>query len=85
MALSVDCVTPWGINVPSAYCRVEQVSLVSKDSINFNLRCYVQATEVPHFSDEVFSCEYDLSGDNPLKQAYEYLKNLPEFSNATDC
>jgi hypothetical protein len=27
----------------------------------------------------------DLNGDNPIKQTYEYLKTLPEFSDATDC
>jgi hypothetical protein len=25
------------------------------------------------------------SGDNYIKQAYEYLKTLPEFINAEDC
>ena len=28
---------------------------------------------------------YDITGENPIKQAYEYLKTLPEFANATDC
>lgn len=27
----------------------------------------------------------DLDGPNFIKQAYEYLKTLPEFSNAIDC
>lgn len=27
----------------------------------------------------------DLEGSNPIRQAYEYLKTLPEFANATDC
>ncbi|MEY4418019.1 MAG: hypothetical protein RIQ88_457 [Actinomycetota bacterium] len=27
----------------------------------------------------------DLDGPNPIKQAYEHLKTLPEFANATDC
>lgn len=29
-------------------------------------------------------CGYDIEGDNALKQAYEHLKTLPEFSNAED-
>ena len=85
MAFSIDRTTPWGIEVSDAYCRIEQLSLTSKDSISFNLRCYTQPAGVPHFSDDVFGCEYNLSGDNPLKQAYEYLKGLPEFSSAKDC
>lgn len=85
MALSIDRATPWGLDVQNAYCRVEKPTLVDKDSISFNLRCYAQPAGVPHFSDEVFSCEYNLNGDNPIKQAYEYLKSLSEFSAATDC
>jgi hypothetical protein len=27
----------------------------------------------------------DMEGENPVKQAYLYLKTLPEFSDATDC
>lgn len=27
----------------------------------------------------------NLNGDNPIKQAYEYLKTLSEFENAVDC
>lgn len=27
----------------------------------------------------------DLDGPNPIKQAYLYLKTLPEFADATDC
>lgn len=27
----------------------------------------------------------DLNGFNPIKQAYEYLKTLPEFATAIDC
>lgn len=28
---------------------------------------------------------YDLAGFNPIKQAYEHLKTLPEFEGAVDC
>jgi hypothetical protein len=27
----------------------------------------------------------DLDGPNPIKQAYQFLKTLPEFFDATDC
>ena len=27
----------------------------------------------------------DMNGQNFIRQAYEYLKTLPEFANATDC
>jgi len=38
-----------------------------------------QLEERPYFF------QYDITGENPIKQAYEYLKTLPEFANATDC
>lgn len=36
------------------------------------------------FNSDVFSCGYDSSGDNPITQAYTYLKALDEFSGATE-
>lgn len=29
--------------------------------------------------------DLNLNGSNPIQQAYEHLKTLPEFANATDC
>lgn len=38
---------------------------------------------------QIYSADYvfepDLDGDNFIKQAYEYLKTLPEFVDAIDC
>jgi hypothetical protein len=31
------------------------------------------------------SCKYDITGNNPIAQAYMYLKTLPEFASAKDC
>lgn len=41
-------------------------------------------------SQETVACKkyvfpLDLNGLNPIKQAYEHLKTLPEFAGATDC
>jgi hypothetical protein len=40
---------------------------------------------LPHFSDVDYQCAYSLDGKNPIKQAYEYLKTLDNFSSAVDC
>jgi hypothetical protein len=32
-----------------------------------------------------FKFSIDLGGPNPIKQAYQFLKTLPEFSDAVDC
>lgn len=85
MAISRTIATDWGITVPESYCRVEAVLLPSKNSIEFHLRSYTAESGVPFFKEQVLSCEYALNGDNPIKQAYEHLKTLPEFAGATDC
>jgi hypothetical protein len=83
MALQKNIETVQGLNVSDAYIRVESISL-SKSLMHINTKTYV-SVEKPCLSTDVFSCEYSLEGDNPIKQAYEYLKTLPEFSGATDC
>jgi len=32
-----------------------------------------------------YKCPVNLNGENPMRQAYLYLKTLPEFAEATDC
>jgi hypothetical protein len=40
-------------------------------------------------SSSIFTENYvfslDIEGPNPIKQAYEHLKTLPEFADAVDC
>jgi hypothetical protein len=85
MAFSRAIDTSWGISVPDAYCRIEAVFLVNKNTISFHLRSYAAPEGVPSFMEQVLSCDYNLDGPNPIKQAYLHLKTLPEFSDAVDC
>ena len=85
MALQKTTQTPFGIEVSDAYHRVEGLRLVSKDQIAFQVRSYKDNSGVPHFADTSGSCAYALDGANPIQQAYEHLKTLPEFAGATDC
>ena len=85
MALSRTIDTPWGIKVGNAYCRVETVWIDSKNSISFLVRAYVDTNNPTFFDEQRFTCKYSIDGENPIKQAYEYLKTLPEFADATDC
>jgi len=34
---------------------------------------------------EIYVFQLNLSGENPIKQAYLHLKALPEFADAVDC
>jgi phenylalanine-4-hydroxylase len=85
MAISHTINTPWGVAVPDAYCRVEAVALESKEEISFHVRHYKAPDGVPFFTEQVLHCHYDIDGTNPIKQAYDHLKTLPEFAGATDC
>jgi hypothetical protein len=84
MALSKTVLSAYGFQAINAYHRVEAVSLIGKETLNFHVRIYV-AADKPFFAEQVLSCAYALEGENPIKQAYAHLKTLPEFAGATDC
>jgi hypothetical protein len=85
MAFTRTIETDWGMTVLDSYCRIEAVSLASKSSISFHLRFYAKPENKPFFKEQVFACSYDIDGVNPIKQAYLYLRSLPEFASAKDC
>lgn len=84
MALKKTVITSHGFNAVDAYHRVEGTQ-VSKDTITFQVRSYKDNSGLPHFADAFFNCAYDIAGNNPIAQAYDHLKTLPEFAGATDC
>ena len=86
MALQLTTTTIYNLTATSAYHRVENVRL-DKVSIAFSVVSYSEHLETMPFpfNTKTYSCAYDITGENPIKQAYKYLKTLPEFVNATDC
>lgn len=84
MALEKTVTSPHGFAAVDAYHRVENPQLW-KDRMTFQVRSYKDNSGLPHFADASFDCAYDIAGDNPIKQAYEHLKTLPDFAGATDC
>ena len=84
MALQMTMTTPQGFEAVDAYHRVENVSLISKSKIQFSIVSYKDDVTDTSFASDSKSADYDLDGDNPIKQAYVYLKTLPEFADATD-
>jgi hypothetical protein len=66
-----------------AYLKVTSVG-GSKESFAFELSTFKEQGGL-FLNKEVYPLAFDLDGPNPIKQAYEYLKTLPEFSDATDC
>lgn len=85
MALEKTVTTPQGFDAVDAYHRVNGVTLVSKNKINFFVQSFKNKDASVAFASEQHSCLYDLTGNNPIAQAYYYLKTLPEFAGAKDC
>jgi len=84
MALQKTVTTTQGFTVVDAYHRVQNVVIPNKQQITFALCSYV-STDKPLFEQKTFLCAYDLEKSNPIKQAYEFLKTLPEFKDAFNC
>jgi len=84
MALSKTVSTIHGLDAINAYHRVEGIFIEGKASIRFYVRSY-KKTDLPFFDEKVVSAAYNFDGKNPIAQAYEHLKTLPEFAGATDC
>jgi hypothetical protein len=84
MAIKLTKTTASGLVAPDAYHRVENLSLANKAHMTFAVRSYI-GTNKPAFNENYYSCAYDIDSENPIKQAYAYLKTLPEFTGAQDC
>jgi hypothetical protein len=98
MALKLTKSTVHGFVADGAYHRVENVRINQKQSyefeesssgpvfmMSFTLRSYKQNDGSPFFAESQHSCVYDIEGSNPIAQAYEHLKELPELAGAVDC
>ena len=83
MAIKLNVELENGIKVDGAYLRIE-VLYVCKDSLSFAVRKYTDADK-PFFASEMFEAPYNIEGENPFNQAYEYLKTLYKFKDAEDC
>jgi hypothetical protein len=84
MALEKSVQSNFGFNVEKAYIRVENLTLESKDKARCIVKFYADK-EMHPFDVQSFLFDYLINGSNPIAQAYEHLKTLPEFSGATDC
>jgi len=84
MALQKTVTTPQGFHAQDAYHRVETIMIENKTKLVFQVRSYASAEVSTAFDDAAFDCAYDMGGSNPIQQAYQHLKGLPEFSGAED-
>lgn len=72
-----------GATISDCYIRISSFG-GKKDSIGVTCEFCADSTSEPLFT-KGFSFPYSLDGENPLKQGYNGLKLLTEFSDALDC
>jgi hypothetical protein len=66
---------------PDAYWKIKKL-IGGKNGMHIEIDCLVK--DKLH-KQETFYFIPVLDGENFIKQAYKYLKSLPEFANAMDC
>jgi hypothetical protein len=84
MALSLTVQQETGIEVQDAYIQVVSALVHKNQTATACYLTFADTKKLPLDSTEV-TYPYDLNGSNPIKQAYLYLKSLPEFEGAEDC
>ena len=85
MALKKTIQSNFGLEIPSAYHRVGRIQIVNKLEMTFVVNVFVDDKISIPVEAQSHNCAYDLTGDNALAQAYNYLKTLEEFAGAEDC
>lgn len=78
-----------GITIENAYHRVWGISIDKDETekkyfVKFGVGFH-SSNDNEMISSYPHKCDYDIDGENPIKQAYLHLKTLPEFSDAVDC
>jgi hypothetical protein len=84
MALKKNIDSQFGITINDAYIRVENISFDSAKTMRFFVRIYAKQN-FPALSEQQMELAFDMDGENPYVQVYQYLKTLPEFTNAINC
>jgi hypothetical protein len=84
MALKKTITLFGDIEVNNAYLRVEDISIFDKTKLVFSI-VGRKTSESQKINSNPHNCDYNINGENPIKQAYLHLKTLPEFADAVDC
>lgn len=67
-----------------AYIVVAGVNL-DKINMTISVITYTNSKKQNVITNEDFTFGYNINGNNPLIQGYEYLKTLEEYADAEDC
>jgi transcription elongation factor GreA-like protein len=85
MAIKIAVTTPYGIDLPGAYIKINQFVGDSK-YVQYSVRTYADATArtegKQHLDEKTFSFENDASIGNVMNVCYEDLMARPEYAGA---
>lgn len=74
-----------GLTVSQGIARVNMPAIIQgKQILSFGVRFFANKEEIEELYSEQYECPYDIMGDNPFIQAYNYLKTLEKFSSAVE-
>lgn len=74
-----------GLSVSDGVARVNMPSIsTDKTTLSFGVRFFANKEEAEELYSEQYECPYDITGDNPFAQAYNYLKTMDAFSIAIE-
>ena len=85
MALKKTIQSNFEIEITNAYHRVGRIQIINKSEMAFTVGAFANNTSNVAVQAKSYDCAYNLAGGNALAQAYQHLKTLPEFADATDC
>ena len=83
MAIKHNITLSNGLAAPESYIKVSSVHVTKSNGtaiVSFHAQQDKEA-----FQSKSYVFDYDLDAANPIRQAYNHLKSLPEFTGATDC
>jgi hypothetical protein len=66
----------------NAYIRVN--SVIAKKPVSF-IDVEIKTGDVGRMEQRQFEADLEENAENHIRQAYKYLKTLPEFAGAIDC
>ncbi|HBR1694002.1 hypothetical protein ACWJN6_26985 [Klebsiella pneumoniae] len=83
MSLIIDT-TFKGISVESAKVTVGDIYIADGHEVLSITANWSAPGSSEYFRQTTYNCQYDITGADPVTQAYAYLKTLDEFSGATE-
>jgi hypothetical protein len=78
---------PWSAETEQRACTLKDayIRVLTMEGSKEEQRAAVMISSGDKQVSKTYTFAPDMNGPNFIKQAYEYLKTLPEFADAVDC